>query len=73
MIIVEPIPACLSFVQIPEAGRGPNTSFPSSFKNCGIGVIDFVHVLEILGLIAGAGSRGESRSITPEMPIDFNI
>lgn len=67
MIIAEPIPACLSFIQIPEAGRGPNTSFPGSFKNCGVGIVDFVHVPEILDLIAGAGLEMSRGSITPEI------
>ena len=72
MIIAESIPACLSFVQIPEAGRGPSTSFPGSLKNCGVGVVNFVHVPGILDRIVVEleVSRG---SITPETSINLDV
>lgn len=42
-IIVELMPARPFFVEIPEVNRGSSTSFPGSFEDGGIRIVDFVH------------------------------
>lgn len=55
---MEPILARLYFIQIPEVGKGPSASFPGSFENRWIGIVDFVH--DLATLIAGS-ERGSIR------------
>lgn len=43
MTIVEFVLVRLYFVQVPEFRGGPRASFPGSFEDSGIGIVDLVH------------------------------